>query len=80
MVRHYNLIFISSVFLLIAAAGWAQPVPGEAENIPYLITFGKDGATSWGDDDFSQTWFFTVPVDYNQPFYIRVFEIGRAHV
>jgi len=76
MVKQYIQIFLSSVFFL-TVASWkagAQPVPGEAENIPYLITFGGDGETSWGDDDFSQTWFFTIPADFNQPFYIRIFD------
>lgn len=52
----------------------AQPVPGSDENIPYLMTFGKNGKTSWGDDDFSQTFFFQIPLDYKEPFYIRVFD------
>jgi hypothetical protein len=51
-----------------------QPVPGVDENIPYLMTFGKDGKTSWGDDDFSQTFFFQIPLEYKEPFYIRVFD------
>ena len=29
-----------------------QAVPGKDENIPFLCTFGKQGKTSWGDDDF----------------------------
>lgn len=52
----------------------AQPVPSLDENIPHLVTFGKDGETSWGDDDFSQTFFFKIPVTYTNPFYIRVFD------
>lgn len=52
----------------------AQQFPGENENIPYLITFGKDGSTSWGDDDFSQTFFLSIPVDQRDPIYIRVFD------
>jgi hypothetical protein len=38
------------------------------------MTFGKDGETSWGDDDFSQTFFFLIPEEYDQPFFIRVFD------
>lgn len=68
-----RLIFVIAL-LFLAGHCYAQPVPGEAENIPYLITFGKGGKTSWGDDDFSQTFFFTIPVDYRNPFYIRVFD------
>lgn len=52
----------------------SQPVPGLDENIPFLVTFGKNGETSWGDDDLSQTWFFAIPKDYKGKFYIRVFD------
>jgi hypothetical protein len=51
-----------------------QPVPGNDENIPFLVTFGKQGETSWGDDDFYQIFFFTIPVDFKQQIYIRVFD------
>jgi hypothetical protein len=51
-----------------------QPVPGSDENIQFLCTFGKDGETSWGDDDFSETWFFSIPKEYKGKFYIRVFD------
>lgn len=51
-----------------------QPVPGNDENIPFLVTFGKQGETSWGDDDFNQIFFFSIPADYTQQFYIRVFD------
>lgn len=55
-----------------------QPVPAPEENIPFLMTFGKDADPSWGDDDFCLVFFFSVPVDYTDPVYIRVFdpEIG----
>jgi Tfp pilus assembly protein PilZ len=71
--------FILPLFALVlsvAPAGVkAQEVPGPDENIPFLITFGKDGGiTSWGDDDFSQTFFFAIPKDYKDPFYIRVYD------
>lgn len=57
-----------------ATSIYAQPVPGNDENIPFLVTFGRQGETSWGDDDFYQIWFFTVPLEFTQPFYIRVFD------
>jgi len=38
------------------------------------MTFGNLAETSWGDDDFSQTFFFLIPQDYDQPFFIRVFD------
>jgi hypothetical protein len=51
-----------------------QAVPGKDENIPFLVTFGKYGKTSWGDNDFYQIFFFSILKDYTQPFYIRVFD------
>lgn len=63
--------------MVILMANWdmyAQSVPAADENIPYLMTFGKDGDTSWGDDDFSQTFFFKIPPSYTDPFYIRVYD------
>jgi len=68
-----KLIYIS-ILLLISTLAYSQPVPNVDENIPYLMTFGKEGETSWGDDDFSQTFFFLIPEGYNQPFFIRVFD------
>ena len=71
----YNIFIL--VFLLEltnSARLGGQPVPGKDENIPFLVTFGKDGETSWGDDDFNQVFFFTIPQDFKQQFYIRVFD------
>lgn len=51
-----------------------QAVPGKDENIPFLVTFGKQGETSWGDDDSYQVWFFFIPRANTQQFYIRVFD------
>ena len=64
--------------LLMNSIGLSQAVPGKDENIPFLMTFGKFAKVSWGDDDFSQSLFFTIPKDFKDPFYIRVFdpEIG----
>jgi hypothetical protein len=52
----------------------AQPVPAGDENIPFLMTFGPKASTSWGDDDFSQTFFFLIPKGFSQSVYIRVFD------
>ncbi|WMJ74028.1 hypothetical protein RCC89_12765 [Cytophagaceae bacterium ABcell3] len=52
----------------------AQPVPSSEENIPFLVTFGKDADPSWGDDDFSQTFFFVIPPDQKKPVFIRVYD------
>ena len=53
---------------------FGQAVPGKDENIPFLVTFGKEGKTSWGDDDFNEIFFFTIPKDFRQQFYIRIFD------
>lgn len=52
----------------------AQPVPGADENIPNLVTFGGDSETYWGDDNFCQIIFFSVPEGHTAPIYIRVFD------
>jgi hypothetical protein len=70
-----KLIFQSiTLFLLLVTNCVAQQVPAVEENIPYLVTFGKNGDKSWGDDDFSQTFFFVVPKYQKLPFYIRIFD------
>jgi hypothetical protein len=68
----YFAIIISAV--CITARLQAQPVPAGDENIPYLMTFGPKAGTSWGDDDFSQAFFFLIPKSFSQPVYIRVFD------
>jgi hypothetical protein len=52
----------------------AQPVPALDSNFPYLVTFGNKADKSWGDDDYVQTFFFSVPVSCNQAIYIRVYD------
>jgi len=69
-----NRLLYTSILLTICALGYSQPVPNVEENIPYLMTFGMDADTDWGDDDFSQAFFFMIPDDYDQPFFIRVFD------
>ena len=71
----YKLLLLIFVFLFpVIAKIAAQPVPGKDENIPFLVTFGKEGKTSWGDRNFYEVWFYQVPRDYSKPFYIRVFD------
>jgi hypothetical protein len=60
--------------LLLTNTSAAQQIPAQEENIPFLVTFGRDGDKSWGDDDFSQTFFFVIPKFQVQPIYIRVFD------
>ncbi len=62
------------ILLIISYMGFSQPVPNVDENIPFLMTFGPGAETSWGDDDFSQAFFFLIPQEYTQPFFIRVFD------
>lgn len=62
------LIIISSCQL------FPQPTPAVDENIPFLVTFGADSQTSWGDDDFCQIFFFLIPESQTEPIYIRVFD------
>jgi hypothetical protein len=66
------LVFLSGLLTTTRLSG--QAVPGKDENIPFLVTFGKDGKTSWGDDYFYQIFFLTVLKDFKQQFYIRVFD------
>lgn len=54
--------------------GISQPVPNVEENIPFLMTFGNEADISWGDDDFSQAFFFLVPADFKRQVFIRVFD------
>src|SRR5665647_1978404 len=71
----YKTLFLTLLLgMPIVARLSAQPVPSKDENIPFLVTFGKEGKTSWGDDDFNEIWFFTIPRDFKQQFYIRVFD------
>jgi hypothetical protein len=74
--KDINRIFFAGIFLCFSflSDGYGQPVPGQDENIPFLVTFGKNGDSSWGDDDFSQTFFFTIPKGFKDRFYIRVFD------
>lgn len=67
-------IALSLLGLLSCVYTKAQQVPAADENIPFLVTFSKDAGTKWGDDDYAQTFFFSVPKDYKQPIYIKVFD------
>jgi len=67
-------IIFASLLLMAGFQLMAQPVPAEDENIPHLMTFGPKAETSWGDDDFSQTFFFVIPEEHTSPFFIRVFD------
>ncbi|TLX77537.1 hypothetical protein E9993_02545 [Labilibacter sediminis] len=66
------LLFIFLVFVSYQLI--AQPVPAVDENIPHLVTFGNKGDHAWGDNDFCQMIFFSVPKDHTEPIYIRVYD------
>lgn len=70
---HKFLLFI--LIILISEANiFSQPAPASDENIPYLVTFGADSETSWGDDDFCQVFFFVIPASQINPIYIRIYD------
>lgn len=64
------------IFVLYLFSGYliAQPVPAGDENIPFLMTFGKKAEVSWGDDDYSQTFFFLIPESFKEPVFLRVYD------
>lgn len=59
----------------------AQEVPSREENIPFLVTFSAQADKSWGDDDYTQVFFFVVPPTHKTPVYFRVFDpdVGGEH-
>ena len=68
------LIFSLLLGLPVASKLSGQAVPGKDENLPFLVTFGKAGKTSWGDDHFYQIFFFSILKDTKKQFYIKVFD------
>jgi hypothetical protein len=68
----YALIIL---FILDAGiAGLSQSAPAIDENIPYLVTFGGNSLTSWGDDDFCQIFYFLIPSSQTDPVFLRVYD------
>jgi len=67
-----KLFLVLGIFF--SGVQFAQQVPSAQENISCLVTFGINGDHSWGDDDFSQTVFFSIPKSQTTPFYIRIFD------
>ncbi|UTW64122.1 hypothetical protein KFE98_08280 [bacterium SCSIO 12741] len=66
--------FVVVIFLLLASRLEAQQVPNVIENIDYLVTFCPEASKSYGDDDFTQVFFFAIPESHTRPFYIRVYD------
>jgi hypothetical protein len=52
----------------------AQQVPSAAESLDFLITSSVGCKTEVGDDDHEQTFFFLLPKNYSNSFYIRVYD------
>jgi len=74
--KRFSINIVIAIAILTGAtlSVQGQPVPSPEENIPFLVTFGKKAETFWGDNDFSQIWFFSVPETYKGMVYIRVFD------
>lgn len=68
------IIYILFLLVLYNHLIQAQSVPAVEENIPYLVTFGGNAETSWGDDDFCQVFFCFIPELHVEPVYIRVYD------
>lgn len=58
----------------LSQTAYTQPAPAIDENIPFLVTFGGNSKTAWGDDDFCQIFFCFIPSSQKTPFYIRVYD------
>jgi hypothetical protein len=68
-------LVLTIVFILNCGTNlFPQSAPAADENIPYLVTFGADSKTSWGDDDFCQIFFCLVSASQTDPVYIRVYD------
>ena len=67
--------FLTLFIILIGLADvFPQSAPSVEENIPYLVTFGGESKSSWGDDDFCQIFFFKIPLSQTNPIYIRIYD------
>lgn len=73
-----TILIVTCIFIM---DGFSQSIPAKNENIPFLVTFGKDSQKSWGDDDNNQIIFFSIPEESKAPFFIRVFDpnVGGKH-
>lgn len=64
------------LFILILTPGLltGQQLPAPEENIPSLVTFGKDAPPNTGDNDHLQEAYLMIPIDYEGPVYLRIFD------
>ena len=74
-------LLLFAITMFCGQQSYSQPVPPANSNIPFLVTFGKEASKTYGDDDFSQVFFLSVPANETDPFYIRVFDpdVGGEH-
>lgn len=73
--RNSVLFFFLGILII---EGLAQPVPSSDEKFPFLCTFSREALTEWGDDDFTQIFFFSIPENEKKPFYIRIFDADNG--
>jgi len=73
-ILYMRLIVAGMLLVANISICWSQAAPAEDENIPYLVTFGKDAPSSWGDDTHVEIFFFLIPEKFNKPIYIRVYD------
>jgi hypothetical protein len=69
--KHAGILFIA---LTAGLSVFSQSAPAIDENIPFLVTFGGNSSTAWGDDDFCQIFFCVIPSSQTNPVYIRIYD------
>ncbi len=69
---------LSFLMFFSCAEVFAQSIPAKNENIPFLVTFGKESEKIWGDDDNNQIVFFSIPKEQKTPFFIRIYDPNIA--
>jgi len=76
-----TLFYFGLILFIISTQSIAQSIPAKNENIPFLVTFGNKADLKWGDDDFNQIVFFSIPKEQKTPFFIRIFDpnVGGKH-
>lgn len=67
-------LLVGLLILFFCESLFSQAIPAKNENIPYLVTFGNKAVKGWGDDDFNQIVFFSIPPEQKAPFFIRIYD------
>ena len=70
----YIITSIIIALNFISAPIFGQALPHDSENIDYITTFSNQADKSYGDDDYTQTFFVVLPKTLNTPFFIRIFD------